>query len=141
MKLDAVLLTTLVLIHHVVAALHGNAHTELAVSLSALQNAFVNIVILLIPLLGAVLVWTRFYLPGQCLVVGGMLGALIFGVYHHYMLVSPDHIAHLPAGPAQVQQTFIWTAGVLAIMEGLSAAVAAYFLGQTFGDAHLAAGE
>ena len=58
-----------------------------------------------------------------------MIGALIFGVVHHYMLESVDHISHLPAGTPDEQGTFIWTAGAIAILEGVCAGAAGYFLG------------
>ena len=64
-----------------------------------------------------------------------MAGALICGVIHHYMLVSPDHIAHLPAATLTVHDTFIWTAGAMAMLEGVCAMVAAYFLGRRYRDA------
>jgi hypothetical protein len=30
-----------------------------------------------------------------------MAGSLIFGVIYHYVIVSPDHVSHLPPGAAQ----------------------------------------
>ena len=30
-----------------------------------------------------------------------MAAALVFGIYWHYVAVSPDNVAHLPDGPLQ----------------------------------------
>ncbi len=129
MRLDAVVVGALVLAHHAVAGIHDGAHADLAIVMSALQNAFIYLVIVAAPLLGAILLWTPYRSAGLGLVVSGMIGALIFGVVHHYMLESVDHISHLPAGTPDEQGTFIWTAGAIAILEGVCAGVAGYFLG------------
>ncbi len=129
MKLEAIIVTSVVLVHHVIAYLHGGAHNDLAIPMAPWQNAFINVVIVLLPLIGAVALWTRFRRFGLSAIVLGMTGALVFGVVHHYMLVSPDHIAHLPHGEPHVHAAFQWTAGVIAMLEGVAAAVAAYFLG------------
>ena len=50
MKLDAAVVTLLVTVHHAIAYVHGGAHTDLAIVMSAYQNAFINFVILLVPL-------------------------------------------------------------------------------------------
>jgi hypothetical protein len=50
-----------------------------------------------------------------------MLGALLFGVYHHYVLVSPDNIGYLPAGSAEARSQFIASATVIALLELVSA--------------------
>jgi hypothetical protein len=135
MKLDAAVVTLVVLVHHAIAYVHGGAHGELAIDMSALQNAFINFVILVMPLAGAALTWTHWVRFGLWAVVLGMTGALVFGVYHHYMLVSPDHISHLPAGTPHVHDTFRWTAGAIAMLEGVGAMLAAYFLGRRHRDA------
>ncbi len=129
MRLDAIVVGALVLVHLAVAGLHDGAHTDLAIALSALQDAFIYLVIVGAPLLGAILLWTSYRTAGLGLVVLGMIGALIFGVVHHYMLESVDHISHLPAGTPEEHGTFIWTAGAIAILEGVCAGVAGYFLG------------
>jgi hypothetical protein len=30
-----------------------------------------------------------------------MAGSLIFGVAYHYVVISPDHVSHIPPGDAQ----------------------------------------
>jgi len=51
-----------------------------------------------------------------------MLGSLIFGACYHYILVSSDHVAHLP--PGEARGLFRVTALLLLITEGLGVVVA-----------------
>jgi hypothetical protein len=30
-----------------------------------------------------------------------MFGSLVFGGIYHYIIISPDHVAHLPTGDAR----------------------------------------
>ncbi len=109
-----------VLAHIMVLLGHDHAHDELGVGLSALQVAFVFPVILLAPMVAAVLLYTRWAHRGAILLGASMAGALLFGVYWHYMANSPDHVAHLPAGDAQA--LFRLTALGLAMVEVLGVA-------------------
>jgi hypothetical protein len=95
------------------------AHKELGVGLEPWEKIFVDIVILGAPLVGLVLVWTPLKLKrcGYLVVALSMLGALVFGVYHHYLATSPDHVAHLPPGDAQTM--FQATAALLVVTEAL----------------------
>jgi hypothetical protein len=85
----------------VVNVLHGRAHDSLNVGLSTWQNIYVIIAILIAPLMAMLLVWTRYARLGLLVLVISMAGALIFGAVYHYVLVSPDHVSHLPPGDAQ----------------------------------------
>jgi hypothetical protein len=58
-----------------------------------------------------------------------MLGALLFGVYHHYVLVSPDNIGHLPSGDPGSHAQFIASAVAIALLELASALYGAFCLG------------
>jgi ACR3 family arsenite efflux pump ArsB len=53
------------------------------------------------PLIAMLLIWTRLARAGLVLLVISMAGSLIFGVIYHYVVISPDHISHLPPGDAQ----------------------------------------
>ena len=106
-----------VLAHFAVVMLHGAAHTQLKVELATWQTAFVLMVIVVAPLLAAILIWTRFSRFGFGLLSLAMGGALVFGVYFHYLTISPDHVSHLPPGDAQ--GTFRLTALLLAITEAV----------------------
>ena len=95
------LATIAVLAHLLVSLVHGYAHNQLGVGLSAWQNFYVLVVITLAPLVALALVWMRRERIGFALLVISMAGSLIFGGYFHYIGISPDHVSHLPAGDAQ----------------------------------------
>ena len=52
-------LVTIVAIHLAVALLHGTAHEAVGVDLTAAQAAFIGVVIVLLPLVGSGLLWTK----------------------------------------------------------------------------------
>ena len=122
-------ITGLVAVHLVASVWHGNAHTSLAVYLPTAKTLFVYIVILLAPVVAAALVWTRYSSIGLWVLFLSMLGSFLFGAYHPYLLVSPDNIAHLPAGSPEMQSQFITSAGVIALIELAGAVYGAYCLG------------
>jgi hypothetical protein len=51
-----------------------------------------------------------------------MLGSLIFGACYHYLIISPDHVAHLPLGEARA--LFRITALLLLVTETFGVVVA-----------------
>jgi NADPH:quinone reductase-like Zn-dependent oxidoreductase len=124
-----IVITGLVAIHLVATLWHGSAHTELAIALPPGKTIFVYVVILIAPIVSAGLVWTRFVSMGLWVFFLSMLGALLFGAYHHYVLVSPDNIGHLPAGSPESHSQFIASAAVIALLELASALYAAFCLG------------
>ena len=93
--------TFAVLAHLVVNILHGRAHEALGVGLNTFQNVYVITVILIAPLIAMLLLWTRYARMGLVLLVISMAGSLIFGAIYHYVVVSSDHVSHLPPGDAQ----------------------------------------
>jgi hypothetical protein len=121
-------IAVLVAIHLAVSVWHGNAHTALDIALPPWKNAFLFIVILIAPVVAASLIWTRYAAVGVWMFFLSMLGALLFGVYHHYLLVSPDHVSHLVGGNADAQSTFIVSAGALAVVELASTVFGSFFL-------------
>lgn len=124
--MTTILIVGLVTLHLAAALWHLSAHTQLAIALPPWKNAFVYVVILIAPIVAAALVWTRNISIGLCTFVLSMLGALLFGVYHHYVLVSPDNIGHLPGGSPESRSRFIASAAVLDLVE-LTAVVAGAF--------------
>ncbi len=122
-------ITGLVAVHFAVAVWHGTAHTALAIELRPEETVFVVLVVLLAPLVAASLAWTRYARIGVWMFFLSMLGALLFGAYHHYVVVSPDNIGHLPDGAADARATFIASAGALALIELVSALYGAFCLG------------
>ena len=127
--MSKMLITGLVTIHLVATLWHGSAHTQLAIMLPSEKNAFVYIVILIAPLVAAALVWTRYVSLALWVLFLSMLGSLLFGAYHHYVLVSPDNIGHLPAGPQESHAQFVASAATIALLELASALYGAFCLG------------
>ena len=115
-----------VVAHLIVNLLHGQAHTRLSVGLSTWQQTYVVTVILLAPLVALALFFTRYARAALWLLLVSMLGALIFGACYHYLIISPDHVAHLPPGDAR--GLFRITALLLVITEIFGAVVAAMTL-------------
>lgn len=122
-------ITGLVAVHLAASVWHGNAHTRLGIDLPAEKTIFVYIVILIAPIVAAALVWTRYISIGLWVFFLSMLGSFLFGAYHHYLLVSPDNIGHLPAGSPEMHSQFITSAGVIALIELASALYGSYCLG------------
>ncbi len=116
-------------IHLAATVWHGDAHTLLAVELPPLKNVFVFVVILIAPIVAAIGIWTRYSALALWIFTLSMLGALLFGAYHHYVMVSPDNIHHLPAGTAEAQAQFISSAAVIALLELAAALCGAFSLG------------
>jgi hypothetical protein len=94
--------------------------------LNAWQNVFVLVVIVIAPLIAMLLVWTRIARLGLWVLVVSMAGSLIFGAVYHYVIISPDHVSHLPAGDAQ--GTFRTTAVLLILTELLGIVVGLWAL-------------
>lgn len=124
-----IVITGLVAIHLVASLWHGSAHTQLAIGLPPAKTLFVYIVIIIAPIVAAVLVWTRYITIGLLVFFLSMLGALLFGAYHHYVLVSPDNISHLPAGSPESHSQFITSADVIALIELASVLYGSFCLG------------
>jgi hypothetical protein len=113
--------TVAVLIHAVIAVLHGAAHNNLGIQMTAAENAFINVVIVAAPLVAAAALWTRFSFAGAVLLTVSLAGSLLFGAYHHYVAISPDHVAHLP--PGNLQGLFRVTAVLLVVSEAAGSAI------------------
>ena len=117
MKRVALYGTAFVLIHLAVNLLHGRAHTELHIGLSSFQLLFVVGVILIGPLLALALLWTSRQRLGLVILTVSMAGACLFGLYYHFVVPSPDHVAHVPDG--YWGDLFRLTAVLLALLEAL----------------------
>lgn len=117
------LVTTAVIAHLIVVVFHGRAHSSLGVALSNWQRYYVFTVILGAPIVALALSFTRFERPGLWLLLLAMLGSLIFGAVFHYIVISHDHVAHLPAGEAR--GVFRMTALLLVVTEAFGVVAAA----------------
>lgn len=87
--------TAIVIIHAIAHALHGLAHAEIPIPLSLSQDVFIGIVIMLMPIISAVLLWTRFSRIGFWLLLSSLFGAILFGLYNHYIVISSDHVSQV----------------------------------------------
>ena len=105
--------------------LRNDAHTSLGVGLSPWQKGFVYTVIVPAPLVAGALVWGSRPV-GYALLLVSLLGSLLFGVYHHFIAISSDHVDHLPAGDAQ--GLFRSTAWITAVLELAGVAIAGWAL-------------
>lgn len=117
-------LTGVVLAHLVISMVHGTAHAKAQVPLSPAANAFVFSVILAGPLVGLGLTWPSQRL-GAWLIALTMAGSLIFGFVNHFVLSSPDHVAHVDP---HWRPLFTTTAVLLAVTEALGLFLAVQFL-------------
>ena len=87
--------TTIVIMHAIAHGLHGLAHKQIPIPLSLLQSVFVGVVILLVPIIAAVLLSSQFDRIGSWLLLYSMAAASLFGIYNHYIVISPDHVSHV----------------------------------------------
>ena len=109
-----------ILIHLAVSLVHGLAHTRLGISLNATQTIFVGTVITLAPLVAGYLLWTNKLRAGGTLLAASMIGALVFGVYYHFIASGADNVHHrFPLGSANWKERFDQTAAEIAVLEAL----------------------
>ena len=111
----------IILLHALVATVHGIAHLRLEITLNAFQSAYVLLVITLAPVAAALLLWARRMRPGFVVLALSMAGSLVFGVYWHYVADSPDNVFHLHEGT--LQSVFRSTALVLMVSEACGVVV------------------
>jgi hypothetical protein len=117
--------TAIVVAHLLVNIAHGLAHRELRVGLDPGASIFVIVVVLVSPLLAMVLVWTARKRLGLILLSISMFGSLLFGLYHHFLVASPDHVRSQSASPWGF--TFVLTAYLLLITEAIGTYVGIRF--------------
>jgi hypothetical protein len=113
-------LSAVVFAHLLASFVHGGAHAAAHVDLSRAASLFVYIVILGGPIAGLALMWPAERL-GSWLVAASMAASLVFGVVNHFILSSPDHVAHVAA---ESRTLFASTAALLAVLEAAGAGLA-----------------
>lgn len=75
---------------------------------------------MLAPLVAGLLLMKRMRAIGALLLACSMAGSLLFGVYNHFVLISPDHVSHVGALPQKFWAfIFQMTAALLALVEAL----------------------
>jgi hypothetical protein len=87
-------LSSVVFLHLVISIVHGQAHTGAAIPLPLAATLFVYIVILAGPLVGLALTRWR---PGAgaWIAAASFCGALVFGLFNHFVIAGPDHVDHV----------------------------------------------
>ena len=118
--------TAIVVAHLLVNIAHGLAHRELRVGLDPPASIFATVVVLVSPLLAMALVWTTKKRIGLILLSLSMFGSFLFGLYHHFSAVSPDHIQSQPSDAWGT--TFVLTAYLLLITEAIGTYFGVHFL-------------
>ena len=116
-----VFLVLLVLLHLAVAVVHGRAHEGAVVPVSTASNIFIFTVIVAAPLVGAAVLWFFSVEGGAWLLAISLAASFVFGVVNHFVLDSPDHVAHIAA---QWKLVFGATAVLLALTEALGSGLA-----------------
>jgi cytochrome bd-type quinol oxidase subunit 2 len=110
-----------VLVHTVVMLVHGAAHVRLNVELPAWANIYVLCVVGIGPIAGLFLLRSSRQRTGATILFTTMLGALVFGLWKHFIAHGPDHVMHLQAGPWKFP--FRATAVLLTVSEAAGAVV------------------
>jgi hypothetical protein len=127
----------IVALHYVVNLAHGAVHGVIPIALTTPQTAFVVLVVTLGPLL---VLWGlrrgRTAL-GWAALATILAAAFVFSVAFHYVVASPDHVAHVPAGPWNLP--FEVTAGAVAVVDGGGALLAGWFAVQAHSEGRTAA--
>ena len=118
--------TAIVVAQLLVNIAHGLAHREVRVGLAPPASIFVIVVVLIFPLIAMALLWTAEKRLGLILLSLSMFGSLLFGLYHHFLAVSPDHVHSQPTSPWGI--TFVLTAYLLLITAVIGTYVGVHFL-------------
>lgn len=119
-------MTAIVVAHLLVNIVHGLAHRELRVGLAPLDSIFVIVVVLIFPSIAMALLWTAEKRLGLILLSLSLFGSLVFGVYHHFLAVGPEHVHWQP--PNAWGTTFVMTAYRSLITEAIGTHVGVQFL-------------
>lgn len=110
-------LAAVVLLHLVVTLAHGSAHSSAGVPLDLPSLLFVVAVIEVAPLAGLALMWKHPLFGGR-LIGLAMAASLLFGLVNHFVIPSPDHVAHVAP---QWRPLFASTAVMLVVTEAAGA--------------------
>jgi hypothetical protein len=117
-------LTAIAVAHLLIAGVHGAAHAEAHVPLSAIQTLFVFLVVLAAPLAGLALKQAGWRWAGW-LIALAMAGSFAFGIANHFVMDGVDRAAGI-APPWR--PLFSSTAGLLALSEALGCGLALHLV-------------
>src|SRR5215475_1730425 len=82
----------IVLVHTVVMLVHGAAHVRLNIELSAWANLYVLSIVGIGPIAGLSLLRSGRQRIGLAILFAAMSGALLFGLWKHFIAHGPDHV-------------------------------------------------
>ena len=108
----------IVALHAIVLVAHSAAHMSLHIDVNLWQNAYILLVIIVLPLVSAYLLWKRAR-GGFLTLFLSMMGALLFGAYYHFILSGPDNVSEVGhLAQRSVARLFQVSALLLALVEG-----------------------
>jgi len=116
-----------VLVHTVVMLVHGAAHMRLNIGLAPWAKIYVLGIVGIGPIVGLSFLRSSRQRTGAAILFITMIGALLFGLWNHFIAQGADHVMHLQAGPWRLP--FQVTAGLLLISEVAGGVVAFALLG------------
>ncbi len=111
-----------VLVHTVVMLVHGAAHMRLNIELSPWANIYVLGIVGIGPITGLIFLRSSRQRTGATILFITMIGALLFGLWNHFIAPGTDHVMHLQASPWRLP--FQVTAGLLLVSEAAGAVIA-----------------
>jgi hypothetical protein len=120
-RIFAITAALVVLVHTVVMLVHGAAHLHMNIGLSPWAKVSV-LGIGIGPIVGLSFLRSRWQRTGATILFITMIGALLFGLWNHFITRGADHVMHLQAGPWRLP--FQVTAGLLLISEAVGAVIA-----------------
>jgi hypothetical protein len=92
------LTAVVVVVHFVVAGMHGVAHIGAGVALTAAQLVVVVVVISVAPFYGLDLHYRRPGRRGPAILVASMAASLVFGWFFHFVADTPDNVTRVEPG-------------------------------------------
>ncbi|MGQ0622515.1 MAG: hypothetical protein ACT4QA_21850 [Panacagrimonas sp.] len=125
-------LAATIAVHCAIGLWHGAAHLHVPVPLTAAQQAFVGLVIILLPVVAATFLWSRWRKGAALLITVSLLASLLFGLVNHFVFESPDNVLFVPEHAWR--PTFVFSAALVAVSESIGtvlAVVAAWSWGRT----------
>jgi hypothetical protein len=115
------LLAGVVILHLILNAIHGLAHTRAKVLISTASTLFVFIVILIGPIAGLIIQRTFQPRAGALVIAITLAGAFFFGVANHFLIHGADHVSQVAEPQCAL---FGITAASLAVTELFGSALA-----------------
>jgi hypothetical protein len=106
-----------ILAHLAIAVVHGGAHKNLFIGLSANQEFFVWAVIIAVPLISVLLLLMKLRRAGGLFLFLSMAASFVFGTWNHFLVRGADNVAS--THPTRWGLTFRVTASLLFLTEAL----------------------